>query len=283
MLSAWPARCLSCVVCFQSQCLYAGLPIVHFWVELCALAFCIHQLSVLSGSELPTRGRLRRQLYVILVVNSVSKLLRDSLSVFGWDWGPLGVYAVSLIPTTGVSVDLVMVCYWAQAFHHRHAATIGHAATAANVVVHSTNAALCALRIAKKVPHEVLLLFWGVSLGLMSLLYLNFIPMVASHLKAVQAVLSPDRCRPLRRSFYLSVLVVSCYIVRSVVYCLAAFHLPPVLWLVGSAPRNTLYTVVFVFCPSWVTMVTFSSHLLRPDPPPSQPATKSPQVSDCEA
>jgi len=45
------------------------------------------------------------------------------------------------------------VCYGAQAVHHRHAATIGHAATAANVVVHSTNAALCALRIAKKVPH----------------------------------------------------------------------------------------------------------------------------------
>lgn len=47
----------------------------------------------------------------------------------------------------------------------------------------------------------------------------------------------------------------------------------PVFWMVGNPEWNTLYTVCFVFFPSWLTMATFSSHMLNVEQ--SSPAEKS--------
>ena len=204
-----PYACLTCVLCFQGQCLYQGTPVVHFYLELIAVFFCVYELFVLFRLQ-SSKGRLRRQLYLILLVHCVTKLLRDFLGLIGRDFGSLTVYAISLIPMTTISVDLVMVTYWSQVFYSEVAGQIAIGSTITNVAVHVTNIILCALRVYGRIGHHELILFWGISLGLMSLLYINFVMFMSVSVRKLEDILSPERLVPLRRSLHISGMVCVC-------------------------------------------------------------------------
>eukprot|EP00667_Euglena_gracilis_P016594 EG_transcript_17362 len=261
------------VVCFQGQCLYVGLPYVHFCLELLAASYCIYELHLLFGEQLQLRGRLRRQLFIILLLNSLVKLTRDSFNIFHWYLGLPAIYIISLVPMTSLIADFVMVSYWSQVFYREHSGTISRGATAIIALVQGANAFLCLLRMRGEVSPQALLLLWGFSLGLMSVVHVGFVASVSGGLKEMEHILGEERCRPLRWSLFLSALVAVCYIVRSAVYCCAAVKMPIVFWMVGNPEWNTLYTVCFVFFPSWLTMATFSSHMLNVEQ--SSPAEKS--------
>eukprot|EP00667_Euglena_gracilis_P009785 EG_transcript_9946 len=277
--------CLSCVRCIAQWCTYRGTNLLQGVVEVLVVLYCISEVITFSHGQPEKAGRARRSLYVLFGLQAACLAVANFTMLLDARLSGLAFVMNYMVPLTAISADLLMISYWVKTFYghrERYVQAVNVLSAVCNGFLYTFSGVYLFLIFhagpgkSPPAPMPLVVVLSG-SLVLMSVCCLVFVVAFSFTFHTYQNFLPLGALRPLRRTLWAAGMSAFCYLLRSVVVYSYGCGSTWVLSIVANPMTSAVYSLLLIFAPSWVCVLSFSSRFMKAKAP-----KVAPEVSKAE-